>query len=85
MERKSEMKTNREVTRFKVEDTLMRIVERYRIVVGVHDCDKDNVTYWIESWLPNTRRWCLTYRYHRWSTLEQLINSSEYRTLMRFM
>lgn len=85
MERKSEMKTKREVARFKVEDQLMRIVERYRIVVGVHDCDEDNETYWIESWLHNTRRWCLTYRYQRWSSLELLIKSSEFRTLMKLL
>lgn len=77
------MKTKQEVTRFKVEDTSMRIVERYRIVKGVHDCDTIDDTYWIESWLHNTRTWCLTYRYHRWSSLERLISSPEYKTIMR--
>lgn len=81
------MKEKCEITRFKVEDVWFegssaRIVERYRIVKGVHDCDTIDETYWIESWLPNTRRWCLTYRYHRWSSLERLINSAEYKTLM---
>lgn len=76
------MKTKREITRFKVENTLLRIVARYRIMYGVHDCDIDGKTYWIESWLPNMRDWCLTYKYHRWVKIEHLLNSSEFRDIM---
>lgn len=76
------MKEKNEIARFKVETPELRIVERYRIVKGVHDCDTIDETYWLEQWLPNTKRWALVYRYHRWSTIDRLINSAEYKVIM---
>lgn len=76
------MRTKIEISRFKVETPELRIVERYRIVKGQHDCDTIDETYWIESWLPNTKTWTLTYRYHRWHNLERLISSAEFKCIM---
>lgn len=79
------MKEKNEIARFKVETPELRIVERYRIVKGIHDCDTIDESYWLESWLPNTKIWSLTYRYHRWSTIDRLINSVEYKTLVHLL
>ena len=57
---------------------------RYRIVYGYHMRFDSMKTYWIEEYLPNTRKWVPVFTYHTWVYYKDLWYSSEIHQLLKY-
>lgn len=70
------------ISQFRVEITSLKISRRYRIVIGIHPCDGEKKSYWVETYLPNSRIWIKEFKYARWSTMDELFKSNEFKCIM---
>lgn len=72
------METTTIINQFRVENPALKVSHRYRIVFGYFSLDDTMKTYWIEIYLPNSRRWSKVYKYAHWNEKKSMLMSDEF-------